>query len=321
MLQRWAIGGYAVAVALAVTGSARPSATPLARLEVTGSVPVKSDRTSRIAFGAGAVWVPDDATAVARVDPTSTKVTAQIRTKGHPGQAAVGAGALWVTTTSPAAVARIDVRTKRTTASVHLARNPVTIAFGGNYVWAAASKPSPLVIAVDASTTRVVTDVSPRATAIAAGTRVALTVSPDDPQSVYRIDAKTANIRYIPIDGVGPGHGAGVAVAAGLGAVWVLDAGGFVYRVDPKTSKQVAKINVFSKPGVGSITAGRGFVWVGTGRSIVKIDPTTNTRIATSLIGRHPAARPDGFVSIAVGGGAVWALNSDDSKLYRIATS
>jgi ABC-type branched-subunit amino acid transport system substrate-binding protein/DNA-binding beta-propeller fold protein YncE/predicted Ser/Thr protein kinase len=112
-------------------------------------------------------------------------------------------------------------------------------------------------------------------------------------------------------------------VAVGEGAVWVLNGGeDSVSRLDPETKKVV---KTFKPGGLPSeIAAGEGAVWVGNagGRdvtnatvSVSRIDPrSTRVTQTTKLPGGDRGVLPvAGLPRLAVGAGAVWAINPDGS--------
>jgi YVTN family beta-propeller protein len=101
-------------------------------------------------------------------------------------------------------------------------------------------------------------------------------------------------------------------VAAGAGAVWVVDAeGGTVARVDAAARRVVQRIPVGRDP--AGVATGNGAVWVTTSgdRSVSWVNPTTNTVVKTILVGNGPTG-------IALGDGAVWVANSLDDSVSRI---
>jgi DNA-binding beta-propeller fold protein YncE len=73
-----------------------------------------------------------------------------------------------------------------------------------------------------------------------------------------------------------PVGGNPVAIAAGLGSVWVADASGTVTRLDPDTGAPTGPIRVGGGP--TDITVGLGAVWVTNqlDQTISRIDPVTN---------------------------------------------
>jgi YVTN family beta-propeller protein len=112
-------------------------------------------------------------------------------------------------------------------------------------------------------------------------------------------------------------------VAVGEGAVWVLNTEDrTISRIDPKTKKVVKRFEIGGVP--SDIAAGAGALWVGNGGgpqnngtvSISRVDPRSNriTRTVrlpdTTSGGRWPSV---GFPGIAVGAGAVWAINPDQT--------
>lgn len=113
-------------------------------------------------------------------------------------------------------------------------------------------------------------------------------------------------------------------VAVGEGAIWVLNTTGeeTVSRIDPET-KEIVK--TFKPGGVSAeLAAGEGALWIGKvgGRddtnalvSISRIDPTTTavTRTAKLPGGDSGVLPTAGLPRLAVGAGAVWAINPDGS--------
>jgi DNA-binding beta-propeller fold protein YncE len=84
-----------------------------------------------------------------------------------------------------------------------------------------------------------------------------------------------------------------------------------VFRIDPRTSKIVAAIDLPFAP--GGIAVGEDGVWVtGPDRDVVaRIDPATNRLRKTIPVGREPTG-------VAVGGGSVWVANTLDRSISRI---
>jgi virginiamycin B lyase len=98
-------------------------------------------------------------------------------------------------------------------------------------------------------------------------------------------------------------------------AVWVTSAKtNTVHRLDPKTNKVVATVEVGKKPCSG-LAAGFGSIWVPncTDQTISRIDMKTNTVTATIDVG--PAASEGG---IAASADSVWILSDKTGLLSRI---
>ena len=113
-------------------------------------------------------------------------------------------------------------------------------------------------------------------------------------------------------------------IAVGEGAVWMLNTEDeSVWRVDPETGEVAGTLD---PPGVPTdIAAGGGALWIGTSRGgdanyttrIARLDPETGkvTRIITLPDSSEDGSRgpTPGFPQIAVGDGAVWAINPDQT--------
>jgi DNA-binding beta-propeller fold protein YncE len=108
---------------------------------------------------------------------------------------------------------------------------------------------------------------------------------------------------------------------AGGGSVWVSSRqSATVRRIDVRTGRIVATIQVGTDP--ESIALGYGSVWVvnGKGGYVSRINPRTNRVIAQIAVGddeRPPADSPCCH-GIAAGYGAVWVAVHKDHKLVRI---
>jgi DNA-binding beta-propeller fold protein YncE len=143
---------------------------------------------------------------------------------------------------------------------------------------------------------------------------------------VVRIDPRTNRVvDRIPVD---PPSG----LAFGHGSVWVTSAGyGTVSRIDPQSDKVVAKIRVGRGVGDIAVDESSGAVWVASAylpkggydfskysedRNLTRVDPETN-RVVEEIPIRPGVRYGGGASSVAVGEGAVWALNSD-AKLLKV---
>jgi ABC-type branched-subunit amino acid transport system substrate-binding protein len=161
------------------------------------------------------------------------------------------------------------------------------------------------------------------AAAIAAGT-VALTSGggserrPPLGSGVAALDAGSGRRASLTATATAPSN-----VAVGEGAVWVLSAeDGTVSRIDPRTRA----VRRFRTRGVPTdIAAGGGALWIGNGGgrsggnytvSISRVDPRTGAithtvRLPDKTGGAFTAFFNWGFADIAVGAGAVWAIDPD----------
>ena len=131
------------------------------------------------------------------------------------------------------------------------------------------------------------------------------------PNSVLRIDP--GGLKVKSIQGVGRGP---VAIAVGLGGVWVADAeDSTVTRLDPVTGKGMDTIGAGGGD-LNDIAVGFGFVWVANGNdgTITKIDPHLGAGPPIKL-GAQTLA-PDPVFYIAIDSQYVWATRGND--LLRI---
>jgi ABC-type branched-subunit amino acid transport system substrate-binding protein/DNA-binding beta-propeller fold protein YncE len=111
------------------------------------------------------------------------------------------------------------------------------------------------------------------------------------------------------------------SLAVGEGAVWVLGVEDrTVSRIDPDTKEVVDRFRVRHAP--TDIAAGAGAVWINGEGGLARLDPATGkvTRSVERPSEGYPGDLPFqnwGFPQIAVGAGAIWAIN-DDRTVSRI---
>ena len=106
-------------------------------------------------------------------------------------------------------------------------------------------------------------------------------------------------------------------IAVGEGSVWVLNtADDRVSRVDPRTGNVIRAFKPHGRP--TDIAAGAGALWIGSGAGathfVSRVDPATGEETRTVRLprGEHHFGS-EGFPMIAVGAGAVWAINTDST--------
>ncbi len=238
-----------------------------------------------------------------RIDPRTNKLVATIGGAGsNPTAIAIGAGSVWVGSQDDRTVSRVDPKTNTVTGTVHTG-GPDAIAIRDGSVLVANQDYS--LTSIDPATLAVSS--SPDSSGyfgltVGEGALWALGFG-----GVNRINRGGTVVTTITALGLDP-----FAIAAGAGAVWVLDdVLRTVFRIDPATNRVVGRLRLGFDP--GGIAIGAGSVWVtnaGAG-SIVRIDPQSN-RISRSIpVGRDP-------VNIAVGAGSVWVANYKDGTVSRI---
>jgi DNA-binding beta-propeller fold protein YncE len=90
------------------------------------------------------VWVTSELDdRLARIDPSTNRITAVIPAGKGAGAVAVGAGSVWVADEVGGTITRIDPRTLRVVGTTKLDSIPVDLAVGGGEVWVAARQREP----------------------------------------------------------------------------------------------------------------------------------------------------------------------------------
>jgi YVTN family beta-propeller protein len=250
-------------------------------------------------------------------------VAATVNVGDSPTGIAIAPSGVWVTNWADSTLSRIDpatnsvlqtidVGTAALVGSAFEATIPQAIAYGEGSLWVAlegvridlnAQPPiqaiAGAVVRLDPTTGAVQASIpigrGPLDIEVADG---AVWVPLTDDGTVARIDAATnMSAATIPVP-------APMAIAVGLGAVWVASRSGSVSRIDPATNTIVATISA-QTTGAG-IAIGSGSVWAThpghqnqADGSVSRIDPATNTVVANVVVGEFAD-------SVAVAGGSVW---------------
>jgi len=184
-----------------------------------------------IATGAGSIWLMIDAKGtLARFDPASNAVVAEIIVAPGSYGLAFGEDALWVTSTERDTVARVDPHTNLIVDTIPVGKAPRFIAVGGGAVWTL-NQGDGSVTRIDAKTNKVAATIEVGVPGgggdISVGEGSVWVTAFDFPLS--RIDPLTNAV-------VQQFHGkGGDAVRVALGSVWLsnLQAGN-VWRIDPR---------------------------------------------------------------------------------------
>jgi YVTN family beta-propeller protein len=213
------------------------TASSLARVdlktnEVVATLPVTIAHTEGgLATGAGSVWVLTDGKGtLARIDPDTNTVAAEIYVDPGSFAAAFGEGSVWVTSTEKSTLARIDPHTNLVVARIPVGKAPRFLAVGAGSVWTL-NQEEGNVSRVDVKTNEVVATIEVGVPGgggeIAVGEGSVWVTAFEYPLS--RIDPST-NTVVQQFAGEG-----GDAVRVGHGSVWLSNLrAGNVWRIDPR---------------------------------------------------------------------------------------
>jgi DNA-binding beta-propeller fold protein YncE len=267
---------------------------------VTETLRTLSTGTPFMAVGAGSLWMPTWPRTITRVNLAESKVTAVINVGGKevsPASVAASGNQIWFTDHAKKAVSRIDPETNRIIERIPVGFLVYDIAIDGDTLWLTnlgfLAPGGNRVVRVDTRSNRVVEriDVPAPATITVGGGSVWVVefgAVMDKPSKVAQIDPQTNEIvEEMPVATYDPYH-----MVYAEGSIWI--ANGFdevkpsrdklsVSRLDPKTNKEVARIETGLN--MWSLAVGGGSVWaVGSPTdcasssegALVRIDPTAN---------------------------------------------
>ena len=239
---------------------------------------------TRIAFGAGSVWVTHvDNDTISRIDEASHTVRQTIPVGGGPFGIAVSAGAVWVANSLDGTVSRIDPATNAVVQTVAVGTQPSAIAASRRAVWVA-NRGDDTLLRLDALSGRVTrvieTGVEPSDIVLIADT---VWVSNQGDGTVSRIDAPSG--QRVQTVKVGNGPSALAATREGLWVINSLDA--TVSRIEPRRGIVDATIPVGGRP--AGVSASGGSVWVSDADSgrLLRLDARRGAVRSATVVGER----------------------------------
>jgi DNA-binding SARP family transcriptional activator/ABC-type branched-subunit amino acid transport system substrate-binding protein len=222
-----------------------------------------------------------DGSGVVAFDPRTDTPLAAIPLGTAPANVAVGEGGVWVLDADDRTISRIDPTERVLLRTFSTGSTPTSLAVGAGALWI--------------------------------GNGVGYS---SYPASISRIDPESG-VRDATIELPGSGarppfQGGGMEqqlIAVTDDAVWVVNPDETVSRIDPRTSRIVARVTDVRASG---IAAGEDGVWIIDERGITEIDPET------SAIARRTRVAAESLTSLAVGGGAVWVADPVGGSVWRV---
>ena len=278
-------GVLAVALALLAAVTTRGPPQLAAAPNTVGVIDGGQDRLSAVvtgvgrpdgvAYGAGAVWVTDNAdNMLLRVD-SAGQVIDRIPVGAGPAGVAVAGGEVWVANELDGTVSEVNPGSGTRVAVITAGIGPDAIASGYGSVWVT-NVTSDTLSRINVTTGNVVSTISlgTSPAGIAVGDGAVWVTSPETGELLKIDPADNRVARAIAIGSSPDG------LAVGAGSVWVADGGGTLAAVNPRTG-QVRTIRMGGTP-AGVVYAG-GAVWVANSVSgtVSRINPGTG---ATQLI-------------------------------------
>ncbi len=266
--------------------------------KVTETLRVRPADTPFMAVGAGSLWIPG-ASSITRLDLAESKVSTlvDVGSPDPPASVAASGDQIWFTDHAKKAVSRIDPETNRIVERIPVGFPIYDIAIDGDTLWLTnlgfQTEGGNVVVRVDTATNRVVEriDVPAPATITVGGGSVWVAefgAVLGKPSKVARIDPQTNEVvEEIPVATYYPYH-----MEFGAGSIWIANGLDLenasrdkksVSRLDPKTNKEVARIETGLN--MWGVAVGDGSVWAagspedcssGNEGALVRIDPATN---------------------------------------------
>jgi DNA-binding beta-propeller fold protein YncE len=254
------------------------------------------------------------ASSVVAIDPRRNAVAGDVRAGLEPGALAVDGRTVWAASLGDRTISEIDARTRKIARTIAFGSLPDVLAAGDGFAWVGSRDGN--AIRIDARTGRT-RPWHVRAIRVDPGTTLggiisfghgSLWIGLANVLTLWRVDTKTPRIQ-VAIRGVDAR-----AIVPTRDAVWVLDAGGRVSRVDPRTNVIAASIPIGGHEYPAGLAAGDGAVWAldYEGQRLLRID-AEKSRISAEF----PLEQGLGD-GVAVGGGGVWVTQRVHGTVLRI---
>jgi|SRR5471030_139203 virginiamycin B lyase len=261
----------------------------------------------QLVAAAGSIWVAYGDHGVARIDPKTNTVSAQIVVGRDPIGIAFAGGSIWSADRQDGTLSRIDPATNKVVATVKVGGKPLMLATCAGSLWVA-DQASGDVVRMDPASERVVARIPVEGEqSNLFATEREIWVSFYHKDKLVRIDPRT-NAPGAPISvprAPGP-------IGEGFGSIWIAGQGeGEVGRVDPASGK-VMVIPVHARP--SAIASADGKIWVGAYNesTVFAIDPKTNQPVGRRI---NVADAPALMIESE---GALWVSGAMSRSVSRI---
>ena len=124
-----------------------------------------------------------------------------------------------------------------------------------------------------------------------------------------RVDLNDNSIRHVPVSGLQSFHS---SVAVGEDAVWLLDDGTTMYKIDPQKEQVLKEVPVEQERLSTSLGVGEGAVWViPDSKKLTRYSATSGIEEATVPLPSHSS-------SVLAAFGSAWVSGTGNDELYRI---
>jgi DNA-binding beta-propeller fold protein YncE len=326
LLSRSGEPGFPTGPTATPTPTLTPTATPLpsagtVAATIGGIGPLRgSFPYYGIAADNTAVWVHngDDGTLL-RIDPQTNRIVAAIPVGRGQGGVAIGQDAVWVANPKDGTVSRVDPQTNTVVATVTLAgksNTGISLAASPGAVWATDNDNDALT-RIDPKANKVIATIPNQigASDVSYGASSTWSCDRGDSKGLTRLNPQTNQVEAQIDVSMNLGFTC-AAVVALRQAVWTVDLilgdGTSVHleRLDPATNTTIATVFVPDTDAY-HFAADENGVWVwGPDEGLLRIDPQTNR-----VVGSLPM---QGGAGVALGAGSVWFANATDGMLLRI---
>lgn len=285
---------------------------PFASLKPEAELPAEGAISALIV--ADSVFIADvPSNSILRFDAKANKPGEPIKGLSKPCGGLVNAfGSLWSPNCGDQTIARIDPKSGKITATIPIgvgSASPAIVA-DSTSIWLLADDKTTL-IRIDPTGNAIVAEVRlPSAcNSIAFGEGSLWVTCPKEGKAgkVLRIDPKTNLVDKRIETAAQP-----ISVAFGEGSAWILcKTEGKISKVDPKTNKVSATIDLSLPEAGGNVAFSDGSIWVtSTGFPITRIDPQTD-KVAQQFWG-------EGNGLLQTGLGSIWLANVGKGSILRL---
>jgi len=258
------------------------------------------------------VWVANGPrNTIHRLDVKTDTIAAAIEVGKRPCSGlAAGFGSIWVPSCGDNSLVRVDVKTNRVIATLPYgpANSEGGLAASADSVWMLTDKAG-VLSRIDPSTNERTAEIQVPSGSYACvlGEDGAIWISSTENSLLARVDPQTNTVTDKISVGPQPRF-----LTAGGGSIWTLNQGdGTVSRVDVKTRKLVAGIELGAPGTGGEIAYGEGYIWATVFEiPLTQIDPAAN-RVVRQWTG-------PGGDAVRAGFGSVWLSNLRQQNLWRV---